>query len=581
MTKLKAPQLGLKGKLTMFVGLLLVVTVAVLSTLAYVNLDAAYDTAIADKMGQYDTEIKTAVISMVSMLDVNYKRFQDGEITEAEALASAEKLVRDTRYDGGNGYFWADMADGKCAVHMNPEYEGTNRYDAQDLQGTYYIRNLITAGDEPEGAFTEFYFTKPGEDGSFKKRAFTLKFEPYGWYISTGNYYDDIDAAIQAQEWQKMLAEGILVVSSLVIAVLGLILMRVWARRIANPITAVSKRLSLLAEGDLQTTSVSIIHSRDETGLLTQATDQLIASMRGMIGDIAQNLQNMAQGDMSQLTDYDYIGDFSPIKASLTEIHTSLNRTLSIIESSAEQVRAGAAQVSLGAQTLASGSSEQAGAVEELSSSVSHVSDTANKNAEHATDAAQHARQAALRIEESNAQMGRMLEAMERISASSGKINEITDMIESISFQTNILALNAAIEAARAGNAGKGFAVVADEVRNLAAKSSEAVQQAQALVSTSMEAVTDGAQITKEMADMISSSLRETELIKTTVLRINDASTTQAQAIEQITQGVEQISIVVQSNAATAEQSSASSEELSAQATILYQELAKFKLTRE
>jgi methyl-accepting chemotaxis protein len=57
---------------------------------------------------------------------------------------------------------------------------------------------------------------------------------------------------------------------------------------------------------------------------------------------------------------------------------------------------------------------------------------------------------------------------MDDIREASKRIEDITRVIESIAFQTNILALNAAVEAARAGEHGKGFAVVAQEVRALA-----------------------------------------------------------------------------------------------------------------
>jgi len=61
------------------------------------------------------------------------------------------------------------------------------------------------------------------------------------------------------------------------------------------------------------------------------------------------------------------------------------------------------------------------------------------------------------------------------VMRSSSEINNIMQIITSISDQTNLLALNASIEAGRAGEYGRGFAVVADEVRKLAEASKKAI----------------------------------------------------------------------------------------------------------
>ena len=117
--------------------------------------------------------------TVISALQANEERQKSGEITEQQARQIAETIVRDTRYNNGDGYLWADEKNGLCAVHMNKEYEGQMRYDVQDKQGNYYIRNLISAGDKG-GDFTEFYFTKPGQDGVFKNGRIQSCLNPMG-----------------------------------------------------------------------------------------------------------------------------------------------------------------------------------------------------------------------------------------------------------------------------------------------------------------------------------------------------------------------------------------------------------------
>ena len=392
---------------------------------------------------------------------------------------------------------------------------------------------------------------------------------------------EDMESKTRASEgraassfaWALTFAFGAL---SLILATVIVYIIR---RSILCPVMEINKLFSSMSKGDLKTQIT--YQSRDEMGQMAASIQKTTAILSSYIRDITDKLGLLSDGDMRLDISMDYIGDFSSIKEELVKTAHSLNQTLTTIQMAAEQVSIGASQVSSGAQALASGASEQASSVEQLNASVTNIAGQAAENSKYVQQASGYVKQTVKNVKDGSAQMHHLTSSMDKIHQASGKIANITKVIEDIAFQTNILALNAAIEAARAGDAGKGFAVVADEVRNLAAKSAAAARETAELITHSTEAVTEGSLVAGQTAKTLEDIEQNTSLINSSILRIDEASQNQSAAIVQIKAGLTQVSSVVQTTASTAQENAATSEEMAAQAQALRAEIAKFQLNRQ
>ena len=317
---------GVKRKALLLTSMLMLMVIAVQLALAMLFLNSAFNRSIDSVRERFDTNIKTACETLVGALAENHALRVHGSISEEVEMEMAREIVRDTRYSSGipgqvdDGYFWADMADGTCAVHYNPANEGQMRWDWIDQEGNNYIRTFIRLGDEG-GGYSEFYFGKPGdEQGSYKKRGYTLKYEPYGWYISTGNYFEDTDKAIADMAQANRSSVIVLVVASVATAAIGIYLVSKNLNRVVEPLIRISARMRRLSQGDT-TPGPFAVTDNDEIGDLHESVRTVIGTIDSLLHGIKTMIAEHEKGNIDYSFDTgEFLGDYKELAENVLEL---------------------------------------------------------------------------------------------------------------------------------------------------------------------------------------------------------------------------------------------------------------------
>ena len=144
--------------------------------------------------------------------------------------------------------------------------------------------------------------------------------------------------------------------------------------------------------------------------------------------------------------------------------------------------------------------------------------------------------------ERSNAMV---VQKMEGLRESAGKMQDILEMIRNVADQTGLLALNASIEAARAGEAGRGFAVVATEITNLSTQTNDATGDIDKLIEEIVSAVED---VTTAMNKLLESSQMQNQYVNHTADSFNSIHTSTQNIVQQVSHLKETVEIVTEEN---------------------------------
>ena len=367
---------------------------------------------------------------------------------------------------------------------------------------------------------------------------------------------------------------------------------------------AYADRLKTHMEATDQLFSRLATSAREQMQEARQGVDSLAATMSGLIGvalvlalavliplttlsvrSITRSLaqardlaERIAGGDLSrdtQALNHDEVGQ---LVTAMGRMQQSLRGLVRQVQDAAGNISTASSEIATGNHDLSQRTEQTAANLEEAASSMEMLTSTVQQSAQASRQASDFASSAAEVAARGGAVVSQVVSTMDQITTSSRKIADITGVIDSIAFQTNILALNAAVEAARAGEQGRGFAVVASEVRSLAQRSAGAAKEIKELIGSSVERVEDGSRFVSQAGQTMTEIVGSVRRVSGIIHEITASAAEQSDNIGHISQSVTQLDQMTQQNAALVEQSTAASESLREQALQLTRAVSQFKL---
>ena len=153
--------------------------------------------------------LKQKVYEAFTVASSIYKESK-GVIPDPVIKKMIRESFRDLKFFGGRGYYFiADLYGNEILYPVSPDKEGLNLINLTDLKGNYPIQDEIAIIKRAGEGFVTDYWPKPNsiDNKLFPKTSFVKEFKPFGWFIGTGEYLDNIELDVQQTVLNNLIKE--------------------------------------------------------------------------------------------------------------------------------------------------------------------------------------------------------------------------------------------------------------------------------------------------------------------------------------------------------------------------------------